>query len=165
MTDAKVTMIPQHTNRTAKLIAVMMDGKHGDAWTDAELSRICGEEIIIGNNAYGSLQTATRHCRRNGVVWTRARGEGRIVCLNDAEKLQAANSIRQSIYRRSKAGLQVLASINRKDLPPEKVREYDSRTAQMATVRMFSEHSTLIRIEHKNTTKAVDKDAVLALFE
>lgn len=160
----RIPIEPNYSTITSALIARLKVGVPHETITDDELREIAGRPVGVKDKGRCYLQSAVKWARRNGIVWTRVRNEQRIVCLSDTEKLEVVNGVRQSISRKARVGLQVLAGVNREDLPKDKQREYDARTAQTGTLLMFADSATAKQLEAKNASKAIDRGAVIALF-
>ncbi len=147
---------------TVKLIEVMSKGSPGEVLTDERTSVISGHDTHVGGNGYGYLCSAIRYClREHGVVWRRVRGEARIECLSDDQKIDLADWERRGINRRTRRSMRTLGSVDPSRLSDEKRKEHLVLAAVCGTLLETSSPRTIKRLGGDGTPKALDMSRLL----
>ncbi len=142
---------------TVKLVELFREGKPGDTHTDEALAKHCGHNTAVGQPGYGYLQTAIKYCLREyGIVWRRQRGENKIECLNDIQKVDFLSQERKGIRRRTKRGMHVAGAVVTSNLNDEDRTKHWVQTALFGSMLAITAPETTKKLAQKPETKAMD---------
>ena len=149
---------------TCRLIDALKDGKPGDSMTDAELADICGLPCKPKAKGYSYLMSAIRYCEKDGVFWKRIKAGNELRCLDAGEKLNVCEGDRKHISRVARRSVRRLGSIDVKELPADKMKQYHTQIAQAGTMALFADSKTTRKIASETEKQPIDRDKVIELF-
>ena len=132
MTDETQRVYPALALATSRLIERLKGGEPGDTVTDEELTAIVGNDTAPSGKAYKNLQSAVRWVRRDGVVWSRVRGEGVLKCLQHRERTDVSESYVQRSGRAAKTALQVARATRVAELSSDEAKRHTAIVARAA---------------------------------
>ena len=146
----------------AQLIDKLKGGEPGDTLTDIELKEVCGHDTRPKGKGYSSLGTAIRFCiREHGILWSRIRGANAIKCLDPERKIEFVAATNKHVARVTRRGVNILGSIEVKELPEEKRPDYFAALAQTGTLAEISRANTRKKLEAHGITKPFDMQKML----
>jgi len=147
------------------LIQRMKGGKPGDLLSDEELQKVSGRDCSPGGSGYGCLQTAIRHCEREGVVWLRIPGSKQVKCLEPGEVLSCGTQTLRHINKQSKRATLRLGSMDDEALSADERRRRNALITQAGALAFFTRTSTVKLIEKRSVTATVDPSRMLEIFK
>jgi hypothetical protein len=149
---------------TSALVDILKGGQPGDIATDVQLS-VCGRNCSQ-EDGRRCVRSAIKHVERvHGVVWRRLRDDGAIKCLHPMECVEVVKSTRKHIGRTTRRAVQVLSTIQDKDVSPAELPSVMALAAQMGTLAMFSGVSVQKALEGRGIAEALDTRSLLSAFK
>jgi hypothetical protein len=151
--------------QTKLLIKFLKGGKPGDIVTDAQLREVAGVGVSPGDDGYGYLSSAKKHCERaNQVVWHRVRGEGKLVCLNSKGIISLNNCDIHSIRRKTRRTASRIECVQIGELDDNEKREVRTQQAILGSIAMFTKPSMQKEIAQSASLFTPSKDDIKKLF-
>jgi hypothetical protein len=137
---------------TAKLIECLKSGVPGDTINEAEFAIETRTELGTKGKNYSNLMAAIVYCEREyGVVWQRIRKTDIIKCLEAGERVGVGRRNLQSIRRKARRTIKVVASADMSKLNDAERSEAYAQIAQLGAIRTFSDPKN--RIGNDTTPK------------
>jgi len=111
---------------TVRAVERLKKGTPGDTATRDEMALVIGRECAPQTNGYGNVNSAIKHVERHyGIVWRWVTGNQHWLCLNDDERLDAADHGLKRHRRGIERELHVTGTIDPHNLTGERRRDLE----------------------------------------
>ncbi|MCP3886468.1 MAG: hypothetical protein GY700_13560 [Propionibacteriaceae bacterium] len=111
----------------------------GDSVPYEVLNHIIGMDVGFGKKGDSALSSAINYCARNrNLVFSRPKGERRIVCLHPKERMQVVKGGMQSIRRKARIGSIILEGTNTSGFTIDEINERNALNLQHRIIEKTS---------------------------
>jgi hypothetical protein len=117
--------------RSSRVRALLECCIPGDSVSYEVLERIIGQEVGFGKKGDSALSSALSYCiKKKNIVFSRPKGERRVVCLHPKARIEVVKGGMQSMRRKARIGTIILEGTNTSGFSADEMREHNALSIQ-----------------------------------